>query len=91
MAENNENNMELIAEVTVRRFFTHYLEQVFPQQLVEMITAHNQDVTAHSQQIRVAIKAETSRLKLWLIGLIFVGGLGGGVGIARAVTFIVGS
>lgn len=80
----NQDEMELVAEVTVQRFFNHYLNEVFPEQLEAAITAHNKDVTAHSQQILVAVKAESTRLKLWLVGVIFAGGVGGGVGIAKA-------
>ncbi len=83
--------MELVAEVTVQRFFTHYLEEVFPEQLTAAITAHNKDVTAHAPQIRVAVKAESSRIRLWIVGLIFAGGLGGGIGIAKAVAVLVGN
>ena len=75
----DENDCEL----TVRRFFTHYLEVVFPEQLEAAITGHNKDVTAHTQQIRAAVKNESMRLRLWVYGLIFTGGLGGGLGLAR--------
>lgn len=91
MDETDYKKVELVAEVTVRRFFTHYLEEVFPEQLMAVIAAHNKDVTAHVQQIRVAIKAESSRVKLWLVGLIFTGGLGSGIGAARAIAFFMGS
>jgi hypothetical protein len=91
MDEKDSKKVELIAEVTVQRFFTHYLEEVFPEQLAAMISAHNKDVTAHAQQIQIAVRAESSRVKLWLISLIFAGGIGGGVGIAKAVTFFAGN
>ena len=64
---NGENckKMELVAELAVRRFFDHYLDEVFPEQLVRVVAAHNQDVDAHSKQIRKAVKAESSRIKCW--------------------------
>ncbi len=86
----DHQEMELIAEVTVRRFFTHYLEEVFPEQLAAAVTAHNRDITAHAHQIRVAVRAESVRTRLWLVSLIFAGGIGGGVGIAKAVVFFTG-
>ena len=89
--EGDCKKIELVAEVTVRRFFTHYLEEVFPEQLAAAITAHNKDVTAHGQQIRVAITAESARIRIWLMGIAFAGGLGGGVGIAKAVTTFLGN
>ena len=91
MDGNDCRKMELIAEVTVQRFFTHYLEKVFPEQLEKAITAHNHDVTAHTRQIRGAIRAESSRVRLWLIGLVLTGGIGSGVGIAKAITFFTGN
>jgi len=91
MDEKDRKEMELIAEIRVRRFFTHYLEEIFPRQLTATIAAHNVDVTAHHRQIQEAIKTESIRLRLWLIGMVFVGGLGGGVGIAKAVAFLTGS
>ena len=91
MDETDCKKVELVAEITVRRFFTHYLEEVFPEQLTAAITAHNQDVTAHSQQIRIAVKAESSRIKLWLVGLIFAGGGGLALGIREAAAFFLGS
>ena len=83
MNDQDCKKVELIAEVTVQRFFTHYLEVVFPQQLTEAITGHNRDVTAHKQQIQEAVKAESARVKLWLMGLIFTGGFGIGIGITK--------
>ena len=85
----DEGNVEMIAELTVQRFFDHYLENVFPKQLEAAITAHNKDVTAHAHQIKEAVKMESMRIRLWLIGLIFAGGVGSGVGIAKAVASLV--
>ncbi len=81
----------LIAKVEVQDYFNHYLEEVFPEQLERSITAHNLDVTAHSVQIKTAIKAESSRIRLWLFSLIFAGGLGGGIGVREAIAYFVGN
>lgn len=83
MNDDDCSKMKLIAEVTVQRFFTEYLNEVFPKQLEQLIAAHNRDVAAHTRQIREAVRAESSRVKLWLMGVIFTGGLGGGIGIAK--------
>ena len=85
-----EKRVEMIAEITVRRYFDHYLEEVWPEQLTTAITAHNKDITAHVQQIQIAIKAESSHRKLWLIGLVLAVGAGGGVGVAKVVAAIIG-
>ncbi len=81
----------LIAKVEIQDYFNHYLEEVFPEQLERSITAHNLDVTAHSIQIKTAIKAESARVRLWIVGLIFAGGLGGGVGVSKAIAYFVGN
>lgn len=81
----SKTEMETTAELVVLRFFTHYLNEVFPEQLEQMITAHNNDVNAHTRQIKDAVKAESTRLKLWAYGLIFAGGVGGGVGVSRLI------
>ena len=77
-----------ISELVVRRYFENYLTNVWPRQLAEVIGAHNKDVAAHAQQIREAVNAETSRFKLWFIGLLIFGGGVSGAGIARFVTFL---
>ena len=81
--------VEMIAEVKVRRFFDHYLNEVFPKQLAAAITAHNLDVTAHSQQIEEAVKTESLRTRLLMLGMIFIGGLGGGLGISKVIGLFV--
>ena len=90
MDDQDCKKIEMIAKLTVIEYFDHYLIEVFPTQLKVAITAHNKDVTAHSEQIKVAVNAESSRLKMWMLGLIFAGGLGGGVGIAKAVALFAG-
>lgn len=81
-----KTEMETTAELVVRRFFDHYLDEVFPEQLAQMITAHNNDVNAHTRQIRDAVHAESTRLKLWVYGLIFASGVGGGAGLVKLLT-----
>ncbi len=87
MDDQDYKRVEVIAKLTVREYFDHYLIEVFPTQLKEAIITHNKDVTAHYEQIKGAVGAESSRLKMWMFGLIFASGIGGGVGIAKAVTF----
>lgn len=72
MTEAECRKMEEIAELKVRRFFDHFLSEVLPK----VITAHNQDVTAHKIQIRGAVEAGSMRVKLWVLGGAFTGGLG---------------
>jgi len=84
MATNGrKTRTEQIAELTVRKFFDHYLDEVFPQQLTAAITAHNKDVTAHEKQIKTKIQTEVQRLKIWIFGLIFAGGIGSGFALGK--------
>ena len=64
--------MEQIAELKVRRFFDHFLNEVLP----EIFNSHDKDVTAHKQQIRGAVEAGAMRLKLWVLGSAFTVGCG---------------
>lgn len=89
MSELNCEKMKMIAQLEVRESFDHYLTEIFPEQLERIIAAHNKDVTAHSTQIRIAVRAESARVKLWLYGLIFVGGIGGGIGLRQVIAAFV--
>lgn len=86
----NCKKMEMVAELKVQQFFNHYLQEVFPEQLTAAITAHNQDVTAHTPQIKGAVETATARLKLWVYGLMFGGGCGAGVVVMRVVDALSG-
>ena len=71
----------------IQQYFDHYLGQVFPDQLKQAITAHNQDVEAHKKQIRGAVQSESLRVRIWVMGVVFVCGLGGGVGVGKLIGF----
>lgn len=90
MSEPNCDKMKMIAQLEVRESFDHYLTEIFPEQLERIIAAHNCDVAAHSTQIRIAVRDESTRVKLWLYGFVFVGGIGGGVGLHRAIAVLLG-
>ena len=83
MTPDNYENAEMVAEITVRRFFSHYLEEVFPEQLDRVVTAHNKDVTAHAPQIKAAVEVAAIKLKLWVIGLAVSGGAAAGAGLTK--------
>lgn len=68
-------------ELDVRRYFDHYLEVVFPQQM----QAHNADMEAHG-----GITRRFGRLKALLIGLVFGAGLGVGSGLTELITHLLG-
>jgi len=79
--------VELIAEVKVRRYFDHFLNEILPA----IISAHDKDVNAHTRQIKVAVKAESSRVQLWLIGAISTVAFGGGIGVTKLVAVLMGN
>ena len=91
MDEQEREQVRLMFEVGILRFFDHYLTKVFPKQCKEIVSAHNKDVTAHAPQIKIAVQAESARIRLWLVCLVFAGGLGGGVGVAKLVAAIAGT
>jgi len=61
-------------ELGVRRYFDHYLAEVFPKQM----KAHNQDCSAHS-----GVSKRLSRLKWFAIGAFIASGGVTGAELAR--------
>lgn len=70
-----------IAELEVRRYFDHYLREVFPKQL----RAHDQNVFAHGGIVR-----KFARFKYLLVGFGAAGGFFSGAGIHEVVSLILG-
>lgn len=69
--------IEARIELGVRRYFDHYLIEIFPRQM----KAHNQDCEAHGRVVR-----RLSRLKWAAIGASIAAaaaGLGSGAGLAK--------
>jgi len=62
------------AELQVRRYFDHYLQEVFPHQMA----AHNADDGAHG-----SVAKKLTKLKWLLIGLALAGGAGSGAAFAK--------
>lgn len=70
-----------IAELAVRRYFDHYLTEVFPAQVKGIegkIRAHDQSVFAHGSIVR-----RFAKFKYLLLGFAAAGGIAGGAGIDR--------
>lgn len=75
-----------IAELAVRRYFDHYLTEVFPQQVKGIegkIRAHDVNVFAHGGIVR-----RFAKFKYLLLGFAAAGGFGGAVGIERLLNLI---
>lgn len=68
-----------IAELTVRRYFDHYLQDVFPKQM----RAHDVNVYAHGGIVR-----RFARFKYLLFGFAAAGGFVGGAGMGRLVDLL---
>lgn len=60
-----------LAELEVRRYFDHYLERVFPQQVKAFIKEHNLDPKAHG-----GVERRFSKLTWVMLGAAAVGGGG---------------
>lgn len=64
-----------VSELTVRRYFDHYLTEVFPKQIKEAIRTHDQNVFSHGGIVR-----RFARFKYLLMGFAAAGGFGIGAG-----------
>lgn len=76
--------MELVAEVVVGRYFDHYLEQVFPKQIEQIMSAHNDSTSAHG-----GVLEQFKKLKWSLMGVAAAGGIGG-VGLTKLLSLFGG-
>jgi len=70
-----ERHIRVLSEITTRQYFDVYLRDVFPQQIEQAITAHDQSRDSHNQ-----IAAKFDRLVWLMIGV--SGACGTGVGLA---------
>lgn len=70
-----------IAELAVRRYFDHYLTNVFPASASALISAHNNDPQAHG-----GVLAQVMRAKFLVTGFAAAGGLGGGVALSKLLS-----
>jgi hypothetical protein len=69
-----------IAELEVRRYFDHYLREVFPKQVKELISHHDRNVFAHGGIVRKFAQA-----KYLVVGFACAGGFIGGAGLERLI------
>ncbi len=66
-----QEQVRTIAQLEVQTYFNHYLLNVFPKQMDEILDSHNSDVKAHGGIIRN---------KFMFVGLLVGAGFSGGVG-----------
>jgi len=78
LSEREEKEVESIAELTVRRYFDKYLEEVFPKQIAAVVEAHNAAADAHG-----GIREAFSKHKWLVLGFVAGGGIAAGAGIER--------
>lgn len=63
--------VKAIAELEVRRYFDHYLEDVFPVQVAAVMDAHNKATDAHG-----GVLEQFKTVRWILIGAAFASGFG---------------
>jgi len=74
-----------LAELEVRRYFDHYLTNVFPVQVEAAVRAHDQSHEAHCGRIKSLDKAR------WVLaGALTVVGFAGGISVDRLLSLIGG-
>lgn len=74
--ENQRDEVKDIAELKVRQYFDEYLTNVFPSQVKQMITEHDNNPTAHD-----GVAGEVKKAKWLLTGAAAVFGIGTGAGL----------
>ena len=71
-----EDQVKDAAELKVRQYFDHYLEEVLPKQLEAAIKSHDTDPQAHG-----GVATEVKKAKWLLTGAAAVFGVGTGAGL----------
>lgn len=85
LSEREEGQVAEIAELTVRRYFDNYLNEVFPKQIAAVVEAHNAAADAHG-----GIRETFSKHKWLVMGFIAGGGIATGAGIERLFSILGG-
>ena len=80
MTPEEHQAVEDIARLNVHVYFDHYLTDIFPRQIKEILGSHNQDAEAHDVRIAPLEKSRRKMTRLvWMIlgGSVVVGAIGG--------------
>ena len=83
MTDQDCDKIKMMVELGVRRYFDHYLLEVFPDQIRQVIEAHDHDSFAHG-----GIGEKFLRFKWTLIGFVFGTGALAGTGLTALVRFL---
>lgn len=68
-SESEKQEVKDAAELEVRRYFDHYLENVFPNQVQQMLQAHNLSPDAHG-----GVERRFNKVAWMVAGLAMAGG-----------------
>jgi hypothetical protein len=85
LTEQEVERIREIAELETRRYFDHYLESVFPEQVERFIDAHNECPEAHG-----GVEKKVNRTFWMLAGGVGVLSAGAGFGLKALIAAIVG-
>lgn len=83
LTEQEIERIKELAELETRRYFDHYLEEIFPKQVELFIDAHNECPEAHG-----GVEKKVSRTLWMLAGGAAVLGAGAGLGIKQLLSLL---
>jgi|GEM_PF-3002799 len=81
LSEQQTEEVERIAELQVRRYFDHYLSEVFPSQVKGVVKAHDADREAHG-----GVERRVNQARWMLLGVSL--GCGAGLGALLRQLFV---
>lgn len=81
LSEQQNSEVERIAELEVRRYFDHYLNEVFPNQVEQVVKRHDADRGAHG-----GVEKKVTR-GIWLLAGASLG-CGAGIGAGLRQLFV---
>lgn len=83
MTKQDCKKVEMMVELGVRRYFDHYLEDIFPKQIAAVMEAHDKAADAHG-----GITGQFMKFRWLIVGAAAGGGLGFGTMIHKLIPFL---
>lgn len=83
LSKSEQEHVEQISELQIRRYFDNYLENVFPKQISAIMESHDKAADAHG-----GIRGKFAKFRWTLIGFATGAGLLGGAGLSKLLPLL---
>ncbi len=80
LTDDDKCAIQKMMDAKIEAYFNHYLLEIFPEQVRQIIANHDANVDAHRRQIESAVSKRFDRIRVLAIGVMAGLALAGGVG-----------